>query len=82
MQVEAIRYDRHGRMMYHPKFHPNHGKQFTQSDLEYLCKYYDCDHKQSLAFALGKTEHTIRSKVNQLKKCGLFDYYKNLNRYW
>lgn len=82
MQAEEIQFDRFGRMLYHPEYHDNHGKPFTESDLEYLCKYYEIDHSRSISFALGKTEHTLRAKVAYLKKNGLYEYYKNLNKYW
>ncbi|WP_052523802.1 hypothetical protein [Geobacillus kaustophilus] len=77
-----IEYDRWGRMKYHPEFHHNQGKPFTESDLEYLCKFYEIDGPKSISLALGKTERTIRTKVDQLKKRGLYEYYKNLNKYW
>ncbi|MFF5993675.1 DNA-entry nuclease [Lysinibacillus sp. KU-BSD001] len=77
-----ITYDRFGRMLYHPDFHFSQGERFTESDLEYICKYYEVDHARNLAFAIGKTEHTIRSKVNTLKQLGKYEYYKNLNKHW
>lgn len=79
---QDITYDRFDRMQYHPEFHFAHGKVFTESDLEYVCKFYEVDHVRNLAFAIGKTEQTIRTKVMQLRKRGLFDYYKNLNKHW
>jgi hypothetical protein len=81
-EPEKVEYDQNGRMLYHPVFHPNHQKPWTESDLEYLCKYWEVDHHRTLAFALGRTEQTLEKKVSILKKRGLFDYYKNLNRYW
>jgi hypothetical protein len=75
-------YDNQGRLKYHPDFHPNHKKTFTESDLEYLCKYYEVDGKKKMSLALGKTETTVSMKVVLLKKNGLFDYYKNLNKHW
>lgn len=77
-----ISYDRLGRMQYHPEFHFSHGNHFTESDLEYICKFYEVDHTRNLAFAIGKTEHTIRTKVNELRKSGKYEYYKNLNKHW
>lgn len=82
MESVEISYDRYGRMKYHPEFHFSHGKAFTESDLEYICKFYEVDHTRDIAFAIGKTEHTIRSKVDQLRKKGLFEHYKNLNKHW
>lgn len=77
-----ITYSKNGRMNYHPEFHPNKGKPFTESDLEYLCKYYDHDGGQLMAMALGRTVKVVLSKVAELRKKGLYDYYKNLNKHW
>jgi hypothetical protein len=82
LQESDFQYDRYGRMMYHPEVHPNHGKTYTQSDLEYLCKYWGVDDAKSLAFALGRPEHSLAAKVNELRKSSQFNYYKNLNKYW
>jgi hypothetical protein len=79
---DGIEFDRLGRMSYHPEFHQNHGKPFSEEDLEYLCKYFEIDPVRTIAFALGRTEHTCASKVTYLKKRGLYDYYKNLNKHW
>ena len=75
-QAVAVTYDRHNRMQYHPDFHFAHREPFTDEELEYLCKYYEIDHTRTLAFALGKTETTLRSKVNNLKKIGMYEVYK------
>lgn len=77
-----ITYDKHGRMLYHPEFHFSHGTHFTESDLEYICKFSEVDHARHLAFAIGKTEHTIRTKISNLKRSGKYEYYKNLNKHW
>jgi hypothetical protein len=81
-QEEDIEFDRFGRMCFNPEFHFNHGKPFTKEDVEYLCKFYEIDHVRSIGFALGRTEHTLRSKVDYLKKKGLYEHYKNLSRHW
>lgn len=80
--VDGIEFDKLGRMKYHPEFHPMHRHPFTESDLEYLCKYYETDPVRTIAFALGRTEHTLLTKISMLKKRGLYEYYKNLNRHW
>lgn len=80
--IDGIEYDKLKRMKYHPDFHFSHGKPFSESDLEYICKYYEVDHSRTIGFAIGKTEQTIRTKVDQLRKQGLYEYYKNLNKHW
>jgi len=47
-----------------------------------ICKFYEVDHTRTIAFAIGRTEHTVQTKVTSLRKKGLFDYYKNLNKHW
>lgn len=72
-----IKYDSCRRMIYHPEFHPNHRKPISEEDLEYLCYFYERDHRQSIAFALGRTEATVSDLYCKLKKKGLVEYYKN-----
>ncbi|MEK3771111.1 DNA-entry nuclease [Paenibacillus sp. FSL R5-0887] len=78
--LDGITYDGSGRMEFHPDFHPNHGKPFTQEDLEYLCTFYGVDDARALSFALGKTEHVCRVKFAKLKAQGLVDHYRNCYR--
>ncbi len=85
MQTEVekeISFDRFGRMNYHPDFHFNHCKTMSEEELEYLCKFWEFDNCRTVAFALGRTEHSLDSTVNKLKKSGLYEYYKNLNKHW
>ncbi|MEJ8546601.1 DNA-entry nuclease [Brevibacillus borstelensis] len=73
---DGLRYDSMGRIQYHPDFHFSHRKPFTEEELEYLCRFYEVDDSRTISFALGRTESTIMSKVSDLKKQGLFEYYK------
>lgn len=77
--IDGITFDKQGRMNYHPDFHPNHKTKFMLFDLIYLCKYYEVDGPRKISFALGRTEHTIMSKVAALRKSGLYDKYKNMS---
>ncbi|CAM5662992.1 DNA-entry nuclease OS=Lysinibacillus sphaericus OX=1421 GN=LS41612_04505 PE=4 SV=1 [Lysinibacillus sphaericus] len=65
---DDITYDKYGRMQYHPEFHFSHGKPFSESELEYICKFYEVNYTRMISFAIGRTEHTIRSKVDSLRK--------------
>lgn len=80
--MQTVEFDKYGRMKYHPDFHENHRKPFSESDLEYMCKYWELDSIKTMSLALGKTETTITQKVTHLRKCGEFEYYKNLNKHW
>lgn len=77
-----IQYDNQGRMLYHPEFHENQGKKWTEEDLEYICKYHDIDHLETLALAVGRTKMTVANKLTDLRKANKYDYYRNLNKHW
>lgn len=86
-----VAYDNQGRMKYNPFYHPNHGQNFSEEDLEYMCKFYEMDGRLGISLALGKTEGVISTKCNSLKKqmiivngkeMSKYDYYKNLNKHW
>lgn len=77
--MDEVVYDRHGRMVYNPEYHPNHRKPFTVDDLIYLCKYNDVDGPKLMSMALGKTEMTVANKITHLRKVGLYEYYKSLS---
>lgn len=74
--------DRYGRMRYHPDYHHSHKKPFTEADLEYLCKFWEVDHRRTLSFALGRPETSLAMKVSALKRKGLYEYYKTLGKHW
>jgi len=77
-----IEYDNYGRMLYHPKYHPNQGKPFTESELEYICKFHEVDELRTISFAIGRTEVAINGKIMDLKRKGQYEFYKNLNKHW
>ncbi|GIP14374.1 hypothetical protein J40TS1_00160 [Paenibacillus montaniterrae] len=78
--IDGIQYDKQGRMVAHPDFHPNHGKPFSVDDLEYLCMFYETDNVRSLSYALGKSEHVIAVKYSRLKQEGLVEFYRDRYR--
>lgn len=73
----TIEYDSLGRMKYHPDYHTNHRKPFTEDELSYLAKYYESDGRLNMSLALGGTEATVAMKVCELRKKGLWNYYKS-----
>lgn len=79
---ENIEYDVQGRMRYHSEYHDRHSIPFSESDLEYLCKYYYVDGRKSISMALGRTESVVAGKVHELKMKGLIEYYAKLNKHW
>jgi hypothetical protein len=79
---EVYEFDKQNRMKYHPDFHFNHGKSFTEEELEYICKYYEIDGSRTIGFALGRTENTIRTIIGKLIRSGKFAFYKNRGLYY
>lgn len=77
--IDGITYDRRGRMQYHPDFHFNHGIPFTIDEMIYTAKYYEIDGARTISFAIGKTEGTVQSKVDEMKQNGMYEIYKNLS---
>ncbi|WP_052807136.1 helix-turn-helix domain-containing protein [Risungbinella massiliensis] len=75
-------YNAKGKMIYDPEFHPNHGKPFTEEEKEYMCKFHEIDGFQSIGYALGRTTVAIRDMIKWLKKNGLYEYYKHLNKHY
>lgn len=77
-----IEYDKQGRMKYHPSFHTRHKIPLTEEEKEYLCKFYEIDGRRTIAMALGKTETNISQIVHIFRKNGLYEYYKNLHKFY
>lgn len=80
--TEHYEFDSFNRMLYNPEFHFSHGKPFSESDLEYVCKFHEVDTLRAISFAVGKTETSVANKISQLKRTGKYGYYKRLNKYW
>ncbi|SMQ75788.1 hypothetical protein SAMN05444673_2545 [Bacillus sp. OV166] len=78
---DGLRFDKQGRMLYHPDFHFNNGKRYTEEELEYLCRFFDFDDIRTISFALGRPETSLATQVSMLKKQGKFSYYKRLNKH-
>jgi len=78
VKTVKVKFDRQGRMKYNPDYHPNHGKPFTTDELIYICKFNEVDGARSLSLALGRTEMTIANKIFELKRYGLYEYYRSL----
>jgi biotin operon repressor len=57
-------------MKYRADLHPNHGKPWTMPEQNYLIEHFENDGTQQISLALGRTEATIASKVQSLRKSG------------
>lgn len=69
--IFPLEFDKGGRLKYNPGLHPNQGKQWSKDDLDYLINWYSKIGIEEMSLGLGRSEGTIASKVNILRKRGL-----------
>jgi len=79
---EGIKYSKHGKMEYNPLYHFNHKQPLTEDEKEYICKYIEIDGPKNLSLALGRTEKTITTIASRLRKEGLFENYRKMDKYY
>lgn len=77
-QHETYEYDDAGRMKYHPDFHANNGKRWSEYDKWYLCKFYETDGIKKISLALERTEGTVTQQYMTLQRKGEVEKYKNM----
>lgn len=70
-QFKGVTYDRYGRMNYHPELHPNHKKPWTNKEQEYLIENYERIGPEDTSLGLGRTIHTVMTRVYELRKSGV-----------
>jgi hypothetical protein len=58
------------------------GKSYSQSELEYICKYYGFLTAKEIAAELGRTQKAIVNIIVKLRENGQFEYYRTANQYW
>lgn len=75
-------FDSRGYMKFNPDFHSRHGKPFTESDNEYICKFAEVDGFSTIGYALGRTASACQRQYYELRKQGLAEHYKSLNKHW
>ncbi len=71
-----IKYDRYGRMFYHPDMHSKHKRAWTNKDEQYLIENYVIDGAVSVSLALGRTSKTVQQRVRTLRKEGKMPEYQ------
>lgn len=81
VQNEQFEYDCYYRLKYHPELHNRHGEPYSESELEYICKFA-ADGSALLSLAVGRPMTSVAAKITALKSSGKFFYYKNLNKHW
>lgn len=66
------------RLKYDQNICSSHYKNFSISDLKYMCYWYKKVSSREIALTLGRTQNSILNKVIYLKKKQEFDFYKEL----
>lgn len=69
-------YDNWGRLKYNSELHDRHGEKWTKDELIELCGLWEVADKRDIALGLGRTDGVCRTKVYNLRKIGLYEYYK------
>lgn len=62
----TVIYDRYGRMQYDPEIHENHGKTWSEEEVEYLKEWYSKLGPEEMSFSLGRTIQTVMQKASSL----------------
>lgn len=71
MKSNEIEFDAKGRMLYHPDYHPNQGRDWTTVDQWFLIDNYERIGAEEVSFALGRTIHAVMQRAYTLRKQGL-----------
>jgi hypothetical protein len=74
---EKLEYSKSGDLLYNPNYHQPRNRPWTSEELRYLCKYHDKDSMHSIALALERTTRTCKSQIVNLKKTGVYKFYRN-----
>ena len=67
-------------MKYNPEYHELHNMPWSEEDLIYLVVMKETMKWADLSLALGRTHQAAAQKYYELKKKGLIEYYKNLDK--
>lgn len=59
-----------GRMKYHPDYHENHKKAWTNHDEKFLIENYVELGPETVSFALGRTISVVMTRAYALRKQG------------
>ena len=80
MKANDIQFDAHGRMRYHPEFHPNQGRYWTTVDQQFLIENYAGIGPEETSLALGRTIHSVMQRAAELRREGVMPKPKGRSR--
>jgi hypothetical protein len=75
-QEENPQYSKYGDLLHNPLYHKPKGQPWRPEELQYLCQYHDKDNIHNIALALERTTKTCKSQLSNMRKAGLYDYYR------
>lgn len=67
----GVRYDRWGRLQYHPELHAKQGTPWTTADQKYLIEHYALLGPEQVSLALERTLTTVMTRAYELRKAGV-----------
>lgn len=57
-------------------------KAYTESEYEYICKYYGYKPLSEIADFIGRTTKAVYNVIYRMKESEKLEYYRNLNLHW
>lgn len=67
---QDVQYDSLGRMRYHPEYHGQHKKPWTNKEEQYLIEHYVSHGPEAVSLALERTINTVMDRACALRKAG------------
>ncbi len=65
-----VRYDKTGKMLYHPQLHGKRWKPWTTSEQAFLIENYEQIGPEQVSLALERTMQTVMTRVYELRRAG------------
>src|SRR5690606_13069538 len=67
------------KMVYNPDWHYRHGLEMSVREMAYIAQHYKRGQVQALALDIGRTDHTVRTTFQRIRRQGLLATYMELD---
>ena len=74
---DEVDYDDRGYIKKHEYYHVNDGKKWADEELKYIAKFYEFDGTAKVSLALGRTQKSVKTIFQRMKKGGDLEHYRN-----
>jgi hypothetical protein len=68
--ILPVRYDKTGKMLYHPQLHGKRWRPWTTSEQAFLIENYEHLGPEQVSLALERTMQTVMTRVYELRRAG------------